>query len=180
MEAWTDLYEELAQVIINNIPEIEWVDLWHEQIANIEEELPFPTPAVFIEFNTNSCDDRGLLIQDCDTQIDFYLFFEALGDTYQGSYNKQGTVAYLHLLTRLHSCFHGVHGVNFGTMRRIDMRREETGGAGNLYRIAFSCLIEDASAQAEYDKSTVSEIAISKEPIERPSVVDDNPLFILP
>lgn len=180
MEAWIDLYQELAERINNKIPEISWVDLWHEQVNYLTDELPFPTPAVFIAFNTNNCGDLGELIQECDTQIDFYLFFETFGDTYQGSYNQDSATEYLRLLTKLHTCFHGISGENHQTMRRVDMRREDSGGSGNLYRISFNCNLADASSQKEFNENTVNEITISDAPIERPPVVDDNPLFILP
>ncbi len=180
MEAWTDLYTELAERISAKIPEIEWVDLWHEQVSYLTEELPFPTPAVFIGFSTNSCEDLSQLIQECDTQIDFYLFFETFSDTYQGSYNQAGAIDYLRLLTKLHTCFHGISGINFQTMRRVDTRREDSGGAGNLYRISFNCNLEDASAQKEFNENTVNDIVVLREDIERPSSTDEEPLFHLP
>lgn len=180
MEAWTDLYTELAERINNKITEIKWVDLWHEQVSYLSEELPFPTPAVFIGFTTNNCNDLAQLIQECDTQIDFYLFFETFSDTYHGSHNQDSAIDFLRLLTKLHSCFHGISGINFQTMRRIDMRREESGGTGNLYRISFNCNVEDASGQIEFDKNEVNAIAIVREDIERPSNTDSEQLFILP
>jgi hypothetical protein len=179
MEAWTDLYIELAQRIESKIPEVKWVDLWHEQISYLTEELPFPTPAVFIGLTTNKCDDYSLLIQECDIQVDFYLFFETFSDTYRGAYNQSSAIDFLRLLTKLHTTFHGVSGTNFQTMRRVDMRREDSGGAGNLYRISFSFNTVDASAQKEYDATEVNEISIKRENIERPSPTDDEPLFIL-
>ena len=51
MQYWTDLYLELANKIKDNLQQIEWIDLWHEQVGYLTEELPFPTPAVFISFN---------------------------------------------------------------------------------------------------------------------------------
>lgn len=180
MEAWTDLYEEVAQRINNKLPEIEWVDLWHEQVSYLTEELPFPTPAVFIAFNTNQCEDLGELIQECDTQMDLYFFFETFSDTYIGSYNQSSATEYLRILTKLHTCFHGISGDNFQQMRRVDMRREDSGGAGNLYRISFNFNIEDASAKVEFDKNEVSDIEISDEPIERPPVKDEEPMFVVP
>jgi len=180
MEAWTDLYTELAERISNKIPEVSWVDLWHEQVSYLTEELPFPTPAVFIGFNTNDCTDLSQLIQECDIQIDFYLFFETFSDTYQGSYNQGSALDYLRLLTKIHTCFHGVSGTNFQTMRRVGMRREDSGDAGNLYRISFNCNVEDASSQKEFDENIVNEIMIKREVFERPSINDGKQLFILP
>jgi hypothetical protein len=129
-----------------DMPEIEHTDLWHDQISFLTSELPFATPAVFIGFSTVDIADRGLLAQECNTQIDFYLFFETFSDTYSGSYNQDRALDFLKSLTRLHALFHGKAGENYSEMRRVDMRREESGGAGNLYRISFQCLVVDYSA----------------------------------
>ncbi|WP_461632752.1 hypothetical protein [Labilibaculum euxinus] len=180
MEAWTDLYQEIAERINEKLPDIQWVDLWHEQISYLTEELPFPTPAVFISFNTNECRDLSQLIQECDTQVDLYFFFETFSDTYIGSYNQASAIDYLRTLTDLHTAFHGTSGENFQTMRRVDMRREESGGAGNLYRISFVCNIEDASAQIESDKKTVNEIELSDEAYVRPPTTDADDFFVVP
>lgn len=179
MEAWTDLYLEVADQIQTKIPEIQWVDLWHEQVSFLTEELPFPTPAVFIGFSTNRCDDIGQLIQECDTQMDLYLFYETFSDTYSGSVNQDSAIEFLRMLTKLHTCFHGVSGANFQTMRRVDHRREDSGNAGNLYRISFNFNIEDASAQKEFNENTVTEINVTREDILRPDTTNDEPLFIL-
>ncbi len=180
MEAYTDLYEEIAQRINDKMPEVKWVDLWHEQVNYLTDELPFPTPAVFIGFNTNECDDLSQLIQKCDLQLDLYLFYETFSDTYVGSYNQGSAIEYLRLLTKLHTTFHGISGVNFQTMRRVDMRREESGGSGNLYRISFNFNSEDASAQVAYNQNIVNEIEVKKETFERPLVNDDDGMFIVP
>lgn len=147
MQYWTELYKEIAEKITGKMPEVVWVDLWHDQVSYLTEELPFDTPAVFIGFSTVAIDDRGVLVQDCDTQIDLYLFFETFSDTYMTSYNQDRALDFLKTLTRLHALFHGKSGDNYSAMRRVDMRREESGGAGNLYRISFQCLVTDYSAQ---------------------------------
>ncbi len=179
MEAWTDLYLEVAERIQTKLPDIVWIDLWHEQISYLTEELPFPAPAVFIGFSTNRCDDMGLLTQECDTQMDLYLFYETFSDTYAGSLNQDSALEFLRMLTKLHTCFHGVSGENFQTMRRVDQRREDSGDAGNLYRISFNFNIIDASAQAEFDKNEVSDIVLSREDIVKPDTTDEEPLFFL-
>jgi hypothetical protein len=147
MQYWNDLYKEIAEKITANLPNVRWVDLWHEQVNYLTEELPFPTPAVFVGFSTVNIDDTGTLVQQCNTQIDFYLFYETFSDSYEGSFNQDGALAFMEELTKLHALFHGKSGANYSAMRRTDMRREESGGAGNLYRISFECLVADYSAQ---------------------------------
>jgi hypothetical protein len=112
-------------------------------------------------------------------QVDFYLFFETFSDTYQGAYNQSSAIDFLRLLTKLHTCFHGVSGTNYQTMRRVDMRREDSGGAGNLYRISFSFNAIDASAQKEFDATEVNEISIIRGEAEPPAIDNDKP-FLLP
>ena len=72
MENWQNLYIELSEKLsadlddnelefynkLNTIAEhdgkspIRWLDLWHNQVNFLEEELEFPTPAVFLSFRS--------------------------------------------------------------------------------------------------------------------------------
>ena len=158
MQYWTDLYLELANKIKDNLQQIEWVDLWHEQIGYLTEELPFPTPAVFISFIMLNADDKGMKGQLCDTQIDFYLFYETFSDTYLGSVNHDSATGFLNQLTELHKLFHATSGTNYFQMRRVGMNREDSGGAGNLYRISFQCLVDDMSAMPDTNEELVNEV----------------------
>lgn len=177
MQYWTDLYTEIAEKVKDKLPEIEWVDLWHDQISYLTEELPFSTPALFIGFSTIAIDDRGLLAQECDVQIDFYLFYETFSDTYHGSYNKERALDYLNTLTRLHALFHGRSGTNYSEMRRVDMRREESGDAGNLYRISFQCKVVDYSAQVLYDEMQDPNRDLQIEKGSTPNKENEPPLY---
>lgn len=177
MNPWKELYTELADIITGNVSEIQWADLWHEQVQYLTAELPFPTPAVFIGFQTLQMDDKGELIQNCNTQVDIYLFYETFSDTYQGSYNQTSAFDFLDSLSNIHALLHGTSGNTYSSMQRIEMRREDTGGAGNLYRISFSCIVEDAGAMMAPVKQEVNELEISRETFTKPSVTDIEPLF---
>ena len=165
MEYWSDLYLELSQKITDNLPGIEWCDLWHEQVNYLTAELPFPTPAVFIAFNLLNADDKGMKGQLCNTQIDFYLFYETFSDTYAGSINKESAINYLKQLTEIHKLFHATSGDNYFEMRRVDMKREDSGDAGNLYRISFQCMVDDMSATHDFNEETVTDISIVRESV---------------
>lgn len=178
MEYWTDLYKELAAKIQANLQEIAWIDLWHDQVSYLTEELPFTTPAAFLSFSTIAADDRSLLVQDVDTQIDIYLFYETFSDTYIGSMNQDTALEFLNSLTKMHALLHGTSGENYSSMRRVDMRREESGGAGNLYRISFQCNVVDYSAQVLFNESENpdAQLDIAKGGVPEQET-DDSPLF---
>lgn len=171
MQYWTDLYLELANKIKDNLQQIVWVDLWHEQINYLTEELPFPTPAVFISFKLLNADDKGMNGQLCNTQIDFYLFYETFSDTYLGSVNQDSASEFLKQLTELHKLFHATSGTNYSEMRRVGMDREDSGGAGNLYKISFQCLVDDMSAMPDITEQEVNDIDISRENTTEPYTI---------
>ena len=98
---WTkQLYVELAEKITNQISAIEWVDLWHNQVGFLENEHPFPTPAVFISIRSNSMDDLSQKVQQVNLQIDFYLYYETFADTFKGSFNQSGALGFLDTIYR--------------------------------------------------------------------------------
>ncbi len=173
MVYWSELYKEIAEKIKANIEQVRWIDLWHEQVSYLTEELPFPTPAVFIDFSTREVNDTGLLVQELLVQVDLHLFYETFSDSYVGSYNQDGALEFLNRLTELHALFHGKHDRHYSEMRRIDMTREESGGAGNLYRISFECLVSDYAAKELFNEVQIPdrEVEVKKElpPVSPPS-----------
>jgi hypothetical protein len=174
---WSDLYKELAETIQANIEEIRWIDLWHEQVNFLTEELPFPTPAVFIDFSTRDANDNGLLTQELTCQIDMYLFYETFSDSYMGSYNQDGALDFLDRLTEIYALFHGTSGSNYSEMRRTDMQRIESGGAGNLYRISFECLVIDYAAKELFNEVQMPDRAIDVEDAPPHTPDADEPMY---
>lgn len=156
----TELYKELAEKIKNSITGIEWVDLWHNQVGFLETEHPFPTPAIFMGFRSNNMQDLSQRVQKVNIQIDFYLYFETFADTFEGSYNQDTALNFLKAIGELNTLFHASVGNNYSSMKRTGFNPEETGNAGNLYRITYECASIDYTAFKEFDNGTFSEMTI--------------------
>ena len=163
MENWQDLYTELATKIQEKIPEINWIDLWSNQVNFLSSEHPFQTPAVFLSFRSLQTQDLGEKQQEVNLQVDFYLFFETFLDSFHGAYNQQSALDFLKLMDALHGNFHGTAGENYTAMRRVGFNAEDTGGSGNLYRITFSCLLQDTSAMKYYEEVNDLDFEVDKE-----------------
>lgn len=161
MQNWQDLYKELAERILEKMPEIRWIDLWHNQTNFLEEEHSFPTPAIFMSFRSNSMADIGLNVQIVNLQVDFYLFYETYLDTFNGAYNEDGALSFTASLDRLFGIFHGTSGENYSGMRRIAFNPEDTGGSGNLYRASFVCQLEDSGAMKDYNEVAAPNIELT-------------------
>lgn len=148
MSTWKNLYTEIAQRITEHAPEVKWVDLWHNQISFMEEEHPFGTPAVFLDFRILNVTGMGGQNQQLEAQVGMYVFYETFLDTFDGAYNQDDALVYLDLLTQLQERFHGSNGTSYSEMTRTGLQPIDTGNAGNLYLITFSCgLIDTAAAQ---------------------------------
>lgn len=163
MENWKDLYIEIADKIKDKMPLIRWVDLWHNQVNFLTEEHPFTTPAIFLRFRTLQTNDMGDTQQEVNLQVDFYLYYETFLDTYQGGVNQGSALEFLDLMEAIHGNFHGTSGENYSAMRRTGFNDEDTGGAGNLYRVTFTCLLQDLSAQKYYEESDEIDFELLKE-----------------
>lgn len=146
MENWKDLYTEIATKLQTEVPGIKWIDLWHNQINFLEEEHPFPAPSLFLSFRALSANDRGKNIQDLNTQVDVYVFFETFADTFMGSFNQNSALEFLDATSLVNKALHGASGTNYTSMRKVAITPVDTGSAQNLYKVSFACLVTDESA----------------------------------
>lgn len=176
MQNWNDLYKELCATISNQVPEIRWKDLWHNQVNFLQDEHPFPTPSLFFSFRTVSANDMGEKVQNLTVQVDTYLFFETFADTYDGSWNQDSALGFLSLLSQTFAALHGSEGQNYSNMRRIGFSPIDTGGAGNLYMQSFSCQLVDYAAMKQFEEMKIEDISIEKGNIDTEE--PDNDFFI--
>ena len=162
LKGWDKLYQELAEKINTNIPAINWVDLWHNQVGFLVEEHPFSAPALFFAFRILSVEDQGEKVQKVTLQIDMYYFYETFLDTFSGAYNEGDALDYLDTLTEVHKLFHGTSGKNYSEMRRTGLSAVDTGSSGNLYLQSFSCAALDTSALIDFNTIVPGEIEFSE------------------
>lgn len=170
MQNWKDLYKEHALLITDKIPEIRWVDLWHNQVNFLTEEHPFPTPSTFLSYRSLRTEDVGNKVQNVNLQVDIYLYYETFADTYKDAFNQDSALSFIDLMDKINALFHGAEGTNFSSMRRLGFAPVDTGNAGNLYRISFECTLMDYSALKVYDDHELDEIEITHD--ENPYQID--------
>ena len=162
IQNFTELYKELCQKVTDAIPEIEWQDLWHNQINFLDQEHSFPTPALFYAIRILNTEDLHERAQDCNVQIDVYHYFETFDDTYQGSYNQESALAFLDNCTKVHQLLHASTGESYSAMSRVAFTPVDTGGAGNLYRQSFTCKLRDLSAIKQFNTVIPGEVDVIK------------------
>lgn len=155
MQNWNDLYIEIAKKITEEIQEVRWVDLWHNQIGFLKEEAAFPSPAVFLDFRIINAKDIGQKIQELDLQVSMRVFYETYAETHLGNFNQGKSMSFLKITNDLHKQFHATSGKNYSSMRRVGFNSLDTDSAHNLYLINFTCKVMDSSAEDKIEKGKI-------------------------
>ena len=97
-------------------------DLWNEQVEFIEDETPFDTPAVFIEFQTINWGDTMQKVQRGSLPLRLHIVTEWKGSTNDGSIYQEQALKRLDLVDGLASHLfnwrHDRDGVNIQRMQR--------------------------------------------------------------
>lgn len=158
MQNFKQLYVEMAAKI-SAIDAVRWIDLWNSQVYNLEQQHPFPAPAVFLAFRANNMADMGDKVQNVKMQVDVFLFYETFADTYNGSYNQADALAFLDIIDELNKMLHGSSGTQYSSMRRVSFSPLDTGGAGNLYSITYNCELVDYSAQPDWQEGKFEDVS---------------------
>lgn len=162
MQNFKELYKELSAKLSQQVDSIRWIDLWNSQVYNLENEHPFPAPAVFLAFRSNNMSDTGNKVQNVTLQVDVFIFYETFLDTFKGAYNQTDALAFLDIMDLINKTLHGSSGKNYSSMRRISFSPLDTGGSGNLWNITYSCTLIDYSAQDEWGEGGFSDVSVNQ------------------
>ena len=94
-------------------PVFKHCDLWNRQVEFLEEETPFQTPAVFVEFADIQWRTDGQHIQDADLTVLFHIVTPWYANTASNIQNadvRATALSYLDIPTVLFRQLHGQHG----------------------------------------------------------------------
>jgi len=159
---WIAAAQEIMGLIADNVPAIQFIDLWAEQTDFPEDEYPFPLPAVFLEFNAQKIDDLGENVQDLTTEVKVYLLFIPTGDTHQSGKGNGDLSAFGALLRDLYKLLQGTAGDNFSQLSRVAMAREKAAPFEWCYSQTFSGLIRDYAACKTFEEEDPGDLSVEK------------------
>lgn len=174
---WGKAYRQLADLITTKVPEIKHVDLYHEQEQLIDEKgewIPFPFPAVFLEFNFNATDmAEGRQLLNVDIAV--RLAVETLDDTHKGSIGRERALKFIDLLRKLHEALHMSEGDDFGPMTRTGMAKHAAPPYMVFYSQTYATTILDYGGTRNYDE--VEDLPLKIEPRGGPGGLSED--FVL-
>ena len=83
------------------VPAVRTYDLWNEQVEFIEQEEPFDTPAVFIEFRPVQWRTLGGITQQADVPFRLHVVTKWKGSARDGSVFQEESLARFDLLDKI-------------------------------------------------------------------------------
>lgn len=90
------VFEVVTAQLKEQVPEVAHIDLWNQNVEYLEQESPFPTPAVFIEFapiqwvRVQNPAYREEVVE-ADITLHLHVVTECRNPTYEGSpYREEG------------------------------------------------------------------------------------------
>ena len=97
----------------NPQPLFKHCDLWNRQVEFLEQETPFETPAVFVEFTNIEWRTLGQHVQEADLTVRFHIVTPWYANTASNVQNadvRATALSYLDIPTVLFRQLHGQHG----------------------------------------------------------------------
>lgn len=91
-------------------------DLWNQQLEYLDEEQPFDTPAVFIEFLPIQWRHQSRGTRDATLSINLHIVTRRNFPTRAEQQYATEALGFLELLDAVNLCLHGHKGENFGAL----------------------------------------------------------------
>ncbi|MBL8002380.1 MAG: hypothetical protein JNL05_10500 [Flavobacteriales bacterium] len=183
LQDWGLAYQEIATLITTKVPTIKHVDLYWGQDQAVDEDgnwLPFPAPAVFLDFNALSIEDLAEGRQLITMDVGVKLYRETLSDTHKGSGNQAAALAFIGLMRQLHAALHGAKGTHFGPMSRVALSRVDTQAYVQMYDQVYRTVMLDYGATATYQEEDAPPLELPQTPPAAAPAPDPQPLFRIP
>ena len=100
----------------NESREVQFVGLWNNEIENLQGNLSFPLPAVFIEFETIEWEQGGLNMRNGDVAIRLHIITATQMPWINNETEENRDIEYFELINKINRKIQGLEGDNFSKM----------------------------------------------------------------
>jgi hypothetical protein len=120
------------------------IDVWNNQIAFLNEEQPFETPAVFIEFAPIAWRYQGNGVREAQVTFNLHVVTDSRVESWRD------VIEVFDLLDAIHRQLHGAHGEGIDAITSLTSTTDNLFGELMHNIEAYTCHVTDHSAKREY------------------------------
>ncbi len=140
------IFEALCRRIKNEVPAIEHIDIWNNNITGINEGKVWKMPSIFIEFESIEWKQQGNRTKMGDIAVRLHIITRAIANGGFGDKRLEMSLAYFDLIEKVCAAVHGFKGDNFSAFQHTssDSSHDVRELVENVER--FVCRAQDTSA----------------------------------
>lgn len=158
-----DIINAVFNCISEKVPEVKFIDLWNEHIAEITAGATWPMPALFIEFETIEWRQEGLNSRRADIGLRLHIITQTVTTSAgHNDNNMQASLEYFDLIDRITSALQGLHGDNFSSWMLTSSATNHNHAEliESIERFIFNA--RDISAKSPITSTTVANLNLKK------------------
>ena len=113
------LFKAIADQLKAQVPAVQFVDLWNEQLATLQAGKAWPLPAVFVEFDVHSWRGVGMGVREADIPVILHIVTRAAD--YNGNRDRRmdAALSYLQTIEDIDNAVEGLRGPNFASLMLV-------------------------------------------------------------
>lgn len=107
------IYQAICEAIKEKNPDVMFLDLWNDNITDLNGGKVWPTPAVFVEFEQIDWRQGGNGVRRGDVPIRLHIVTKAFPSNGSNDLRQEKTLEYFGLIDRINATMQGLRGKNF-------------------------------------------------------------------
>ena len=156
------IFKAIAQRIAERVPDIKFIDLWNEHVVEVATSVPWPLPAVFIEFEQYEVRQLSRWQREADVPVRLHIVTRSVPYT-AGAADKRIDLAlqYFDLIDRVNAAMQGLSGTGFAAFQLTASATNHNHGElmENIERWLTRAV--DATAERPQEKVFLTDMEIS-------------------
>lgn len=113
-----EIFQAIADRIAQKVPDIKYIDLWNEQLAELQSATAFPTPSLFVEFEQFEYNQNANHVTQADIGIRIHVITRTILPAGSSLRNRiaENTLQFLDLLDEVNRALASLSGEHFSTL----------------------------------------------------------------
>lgn len=107
------IFKAICTRLTERVPDIQFIDLWNNNIATLSGGTVWPLPAVFVEFETIEWRQQGNSSRRGDVAVRLHIVTRTIATHGASDPNMSDALGFLDLIDHINAAMQGLRGDNF-------------------------------------------------------------------
>lgn len=109
------IYKAICERLAEETPDVAFIDLWNDNVTNLNGGAAFPLPAVFVEFETIEWRQQGNSARMGEVAVRLHIITRAVVTNGSSDSRTETALQYFDLIDRINAAMQRLSGENFAS-----------------------------------------------------------------